>query len=141
MTRRGRGLSLVELVISIALLGILAVPTGMLLRELLVLIMNANDTVAAVSVARYEMERLDAIDDFYAADFNLGTTAIPNYQGTPYTLTRTLTCALQWNNGCTNTGLGRPGSKRIVVVVTRPGNPTPFATLQSLRTKNVSYGL
>lgn len=141
MTRRG--LTLVELVITIALAAIIGIPAGVILSEHLRGALRARDYTVAMNLARYEMEQLDSFNDFFHADLALptdpATTTFVNYQGYPYTLQRTVTCLL---GDCTDTDptTGTQGVKQITIVVTKTTAGDLLATLVTYRTKHVSFG-
>ena len=131
---RPAGVTLIELVVTISLAAILAIPVGLLLSEHLTGALRARDATVATHLARYEMELLDSQNDF----FTLASVAPqPNYQGYPYTLTRAVTCLL---GDCTSTATTSQGVKRIEVTVTKTGSSDPLATLVTYRTKHVSFG-
>lgn len=141
-----RGLTLVELVITISLAAILGVPVGFILSEHLRAALQARDASVAMSLARQEVERLDSFNDFFHADLALptdpATTTFVNYQGYPYTLQRTVSCLL---GNCTNTGTGSQGVKRVTISVYKSSSPSPppdtlAATLITYRTKHVYFG-
>ncbi len=150
-----RGLTLVELVITISLTAILAIPVGILLSEYFTGAVHARDATIAMDLARYELERLDGLNDFFVdhspanSDLKVNcpsgsavTQAFPNYQtypsvSWPYTLTRVVDCFL---GNCCTTGTANPGIKRVRVTVTKSGSIDPLATLTTYRTKNVLFG-
>jgi hypothetical protein len=87
-----------------------------------------------MQLARYEMEQLDSLNDFFAL---VSALPIPNYQGYSYTLTRTVSCQ---TGDCTSTGIGNQGVKRIEITVTKSDSTDPLARLISYRTKCVCFG-
>ncbi len=129
-----RGLTLIELVITISLAAILGIPVGILLSEHLTGALRARDDVVAMSLARAEMERLDSLDDFFAVA-SQAPVAVPGFDA--YTLTVTVRC--QFGN-CTNTSTGSQGVKQITILVTKTGSADRLATLVSYRTKHVFFG-
>ena len=131
------GVTLVELVLTIGLAGILGIPTGLLLGEHLNVSLRTRDSNLATQLARYEMERLDSLNNFFASDLAVGTTVLPTYQGYPYTLTRTVSCQV---GNCTSTSTTSQGVKRIQIAVTKPGSTEPLANLISYRAKCVCFG-
>lgn len=134
-----RGLTLIELVLTIALAGILAVPTGLLLTEHLREAMSSRDSTFALQLARAEVERLESFNNFFKSpELNIGSTLMPNYQGYPYDVTRAVTCQV---GNCVSAALNSQGVKRIDIVVTQAGSLQPQARLISYRTKHVSFGL
>ena len=153
-----RGLTLVELVITISLAAIIGVPTGILGSERLSGALRARDYTVAMSLARAEMERLDSLVDgadsdtafFCTTNLALGTsgpTPITNYE--QYLLTRivscqtpTSSCQCRCSGQC---GTGSPTTarndiKRIEVQVTKSGSTDRLATLVTYRTKYVLFG-
>jgi len=129
-----RGLTLVELVITIALAAILGVPVGFILSEHLRGALRARDYAVAMSLDRQEMERLDSLNNF----FSVSTQAAAPVAGfSAYTRAVTVTCLL---GDCTNTNTNSQGVKKITVVVTKTGPGDVLATLVSYRTKHVAFG-
>ena len=133
------GVTLVELVLAIGLAGILGIPTGLLLGEHLNASLRTRDSNLATQLARYEMERLDSLNNFFATpDLTVGPPiVIPNYQGYAYTLTRTVTCQV---GNCTSTSTTSQGIKRIQIAVTKSDSTEPLANLISYRAKCVCFG-
>lgn len=131
------GVTLVELVVSLSLIGLLGLPTGRLIVEYLGQGVGVQDTFAAMQWARHEMERLDSLDDFFAPDLAIGAVVMPEYQGSPYTLTRTVTCA---TGDCVDPAQGSEGVKRIDIRASRGETSPTLAELTSYRTKHVDYG-
>lgn len=133
-----RGLTLIELVLTLGLLGILGIPSGIILSEHLLGALSSQDTHRALQLARSEMEQLDAFNNFFAPALALGTTVIPNYSGAPYTLTRVVSCEA---GNCSNTALASQGIKRIRVTVAPISDPSRIlAQMISYRTKHVQFG-
>ena len=150
------GMTLVELVITIATAAIIGIPTGLLISEHLQQSILLRDSNLGAQLARYELERLDGLNNFFAADLATNAaspstpvvTVIPlnpppatylmSPQSYPYTITRAVSCQI---GDCT---AGSPstlqGVKRIVVTVTKSGSATPLIRLVTYRTKYVSFG-
>ena len=132
-----RGITLVELVVTIALSAILAVPLGRLLSQYFNGALEARDATTAMGLARGEMERLDGLNNFFDAGLNVGTrpATVTGFSG--YALTIVVTCAF---GDCTVSAA--QGVKRVEVTVTRPAVPAaPLARLVTYRTKNVFFGV
>jgi prepilin-type N-terminal cleavage/methylation domain-containing protein len=129
-----RGLTLVELVITIALAAILGVPVGFILSEHLRGALSARDAAVAMSLARQEMERLDSLNDFFVIS-SQAAAPVPGFAA--YTRAVAVTCLL---GNCTNPGTGSQGVKQITIVVTKTGPGDTLATLVSYRTKHVFFG-
>ena len=142
--RTPRGLTLIELVITISLAGILGIPVGILLSEHLNAALRARDATVATNLARYEIERLDSLNDFCHADLTInspGGTTINPYLGYPYALTRIVWC--QTGNCASNCGApanANNGVKRIEIRVTKSGSSTILASLVTYRTQYVLFG-
>ena len=139
------GLTLVELVIAISLAVIISIPVALLLSEHLSGALRARDAMVAMNLARYEMERLDSLNDFCHVDLTVnspGGLSIPSYQSYPYTLTRTVWCQA---NDCSSNCATIPtnaknGIKRIEILVTKDGSTARLAFLVTYRTKFVLFG-
>jgi len=153
-----RGLTLVELVITISLAGIIGVPAGIILSRQLDSALRARDASVAMSLARQEMERLDSLVDgsdpdtafFCTTDLTLGTSGPTPIAGYPrYSLTRIVSCQTPSSScacscsGACGTGLptnARNDVKRIEVWITRSGSSEVLASLVTYRTKYVLFG-
>ena len=143
-------LTLVELIITISLTAILAIPIGILLSEHLGGALRARDASVAMSLARREMERLDSLNNFCVSpDFDLTPpSGVPAPSPDPaYAVTRIVTCQAQASGGsaCTSACVAIPGNtdnaiKRIEIVVTKSGSTDRLASLVSYRTKYVLFG-
>ena len=139
-----RGLTLIELVITISLAAIIGIPVGLLLSEHLNGALRARDAIVAMNLARYEMERLDSLNDFCHVDLNMNSpagTPLNSYQGYPYTLTRIVWC--QTGNCASNCGSpsnANNGVKRIEIRMTKSGSTGVLASLVSYRTEFVLFG-
>ena len=129
-----RGLTLVELVITIALAAILGVPVGFILSEHLRGALRARDYAVAIQLARAEMEELDSWDDFFAIN-SQPAAPVPGFGA--YTREVNVTCPM---GNCTNTSTGNQGVKQITIVVTKTGSGETLATLVNYRTKHVFFG-
>ncbi len=139
------GLTLVELVITITLAVIISISVGLLLSQHLTSALRARDCTIAMNLARYEMERLDSLNDFCHVDLTVnspGGLSIPSYQSYPYTLTRTVWCqANDCSSNCTTTPTNaKNGMKRIEILVTKNASTDRLAFLVTYRTKFVLFG-
>jgi len=129
-----RGMTLVELVLTIALAAIVGVPTGILVSEQLRGVLTARDQVVAMGLARAELERLESLNDFFAITTQ-APAAVPGFAA--YTRAVTVTCEA---GNCTNTNFDSQGIKQIDVTVTKTGIAGSLASLTTYRAKHVSYG-
>jgi prepilin-type N-terminal cleavage/methylation domain-containing protein len=141
-----RGLTLIELVVTISLAGIIGIPVGILLSEHISGSLRARDYTVAMSLARREMETLDSFNNFCHASLNIipGGTLFDPYQGTSYALRRTVVCQAGGSN-CTSACDPTPATtdnavKRIMIVVTKSGLTEPLASVVTYRTKYVRFG-
>ena len=143
MNRRS-GLTLVELIITISLAAIISVPVGILLSEQLQSALRARDATVAVNLARYELERLDSLNNVCHADLTVNSpagTTITAYQGYPYNLTRIVWCHTgNCASNCASPSNANNGIKRIEIRVTKSDAATPSATVTTYRAKFVLWG-
>ena len=128
------GVSLVEMVITIAVATIISVPVGMLLMEHLNGAVRARDQEIAMHLARYELERLDALNN-YATLASVPAYSLPGYAA--YTITTTVSC--QTGGSTCNNG-GAESLKRIQVDVRKTGETNPLASLVTYRAEDVLFG-
>ena len=149
MSARRTGLTLIELVVTTSLAAILGIPIGILLSEHLVAALRARDYTVAMSLARREMERLEAINDFCATpDWDLtGPGGVPAPSVNPaYEVTRIVACQVEGSPGaCASSCVATPGNtdnaiKRLEMVVRRVGSSDVLASTVSYRTKYVRFG-
>ncbi len=134
---KNRGLTLVEVIITITIAAIVSSPIGIILGRQLDSAMRARDVNVATVLARQELERLDSLNNFFVTpDLDVGTrsAAVPGY---PYTRTITVTC-LEGN--CASAATSSQGVKQITMVVTKTGVASTLARLIAYRTKHVSFG-
>ena len=138
MTSR-RALTLVEVILTIVLASILGIPTGLLIAEHLNIGIRSRDSVLATQLARNEMERLDAPNDFFASTLTPGSPVIiTNYQGFPYTMTRSVVCLA---GDCASAVTSTFGVKQVTVTITKPDTGATLARLITYRTKHVAFGM
>ncbi len=140
-----RAVTLVELIITIA---IAAIPAALLLTQTMGASVQSRNTMAALSLARAELERLDALNAFFNTVLNVTcatptsvgtplTTTMPNYGGSPYDVIRIVSCQ---TGNCCNVATNSQGVKRIVVTVRRNGTTATVCRLITYRTKHVNLG-
>ena len=149
-----RGLTLIELVITITLAAILGIPVGILLSEHLTGALRARDDAVGMSLARAEMDRLDSLDSatgldnangFCHPNLNLTSLTPPPivgyWAGFPYDLTRIVQCQTgDCTSNCASPSNARNGIKRIEIRVTKTNSGEQVASLVSYRTKYVRFG-
>lgn len=150
MTRRG--LTLIELILTLGLSAILAIPVGLMLSEQLNGALRARSSAVAMSLARYELERLDSLNDFCHADLTITSPTGVLLAGAPfssypsYEVWRIVSCQAQASaTACTSACVASPGAtdnaiKRVEVIATRSGTTDRVASLSTYRSKYVTFG-
>ena len=124
------GFTLIELIMTIVIIGIVALPLSLLLVRHIESTFRSSDSVMALNLARFEMERVSLMS--YS---NVVTAALPNYQGYNYNVARTVTEVI------TSPPFG-PARKTIRVDVRKTGSSAVLVSLVTYRAKNnVGYGL
>jgi prepilin-type N-terminal cleavage/methylation domain-containing protein len=125
--KKQKGFTLVELVMTIVVVGIISIPLAILVREHLRSTVQSNNYAMAMNLARFEMERVKNMSyaSVVAANFT-------NYQGYNFDVTRTVTFVQ-------GTAVTAESLKRVVVTVTQGG--VTLATLMTYIPRNVTYGL
>ena len=141
-----RGLTLVELIITISLAAIIGVPTGILLSEHLTGALRSRDYTVAMNLARADLEQLDSFFNNFCSLSSAGPAPVSGYPA--YILERVVSCQTtgsSCNCSCSGGCGGAPSSarndiKRIEVRVTKSGSTDRLATLVTYRTKYVLFG-
>lgn len=123
------GLTLVELIMTIVVVGIVAVPISLFISRNTESVFYCEDLTIALNLAKFEMERVNNLT--YA---NIISDSFPNYQGYNYNVTRSVTYVQ--GSGATPESL-----KKITVSVTKTGSASVLVSLVTYIAKNVSYGL
>lgn len=124
-----KGFSLVELIMTIVVISIVAIPVSLLLTEHIRSVVYSQDITVALNLARMEMEKVNNLS--YAS---ISSASYANYSGYAYDVTRTVTYA-QGNAGSAES------LKKIIVEVKKAGSATVITTLTTYLAKNVSFGL
>ena len=129
MRYENRGFSLIELIMTIVIVGIVSIPLGLLLSRHYESIFISEDYHNAMNLARFEMERVRNMS--YA---NIITASFSNYQGANYDVVRTVTFVQ-------GTALTAESLKRVLVQVRKSGTLTIIFSSNTFIARNVSYGL
>ena len=124
-----KSFTLIELLMTIVVVAIIAIPLALLVGEHLNSILRSEEYTMAVDLARFEMENVKNLN--YA---NIITGSFPNYQGYSFDVTRTVSFAQ--GNGASAESL-----KLVQVDVSRAGSVTILFTLETYIAQNVIYGL
>jgi len=123
------GFSLIELIITIVVLGLVFVPLGITVARYVDGAFYSDDLGTAKELARMEMEKVN--NTAYAS---ILTSSSSNYEGYPFDMTRTVTYA-QGDAGTTES------LKKIVVDIKKSGSSTVLVSLVTYIAKNVSCGI
>ncbi len=126
-----KGVTLIELVITIVVVSIIAIPIGRVIGQQVIAIVDSRDYVIAQNLLRFEMEKARNLS--YS---NIITQNLTNYEGYPYDVNRTVSYEL-----------GSAGSaesvKRVEVKVYLAGadqsSTGPLASAVTYIAKNVSF--
>lgn len=127
--RRQTGFSLIELVLTVVVTAIVALPLSLTVQANVQGAYQAQDQMFAQQLGRREMERVNKMP--YAG---MVTASFPNYQGYPYDVTRTVTF-LQGNAGSAES------LKQITVDVRKAGSPAILASFVTYFARNIAYGI
>lgn len=126
--RAKTGFTLIELVMTMVVIGIVSVPLSYLITSHLEGVFLLEDDTMAQNLARFELEK---VNNMAYANINAGTVTVSNYQGYAYDVTRTVSFV--------------PGSaeslKKIQVDVQESGSAKVNATLTMYLAKGVDHGI
>ena len=126
---RLKGFSLIELVMTIVVVSIAAIPLSLLLSQHVESTFVSEDYTMGLHLARFEMEKVRNMS--YA---NIVSATLSNYQGYNFNVARTV--AYAQGNAASAESL-----KQVKVDVTKTGSATVLVSLTTYVTKNVLYGL
>lgn len=123
-----RGFTLVELLMTIVVVGIISIPLSLSLSQHIRSTSVSQENSTAINLGRLQMEEVNNIP---GASILIGTTNI-NYTGYPYDITRTVTYVQQ----------APPESlKRITVEVRKSGSAAILVSFVTYIAANVLYGI
>ena len=123
------GVTLVELIMTIVVVGIISIPLALLLKQHVQSAFQSQDYSSAVNLARFEMERVKKM-----SYNNIVTASFSNYQGYAYDVIRTVSYA-QGN------AASAESMKQVQVDVRKTGSATNLVSLSTYITRNVLYGI
>lgn len=124
-----RGVTLIELIMTMVVLGIVAVPLTLMMYEHVEGVFWSADHQMAAQLGRLEMERQNNID--YDS---LLTMSQSNYQGYDFDVDTTVSYV--YGNGSSAESL-----KSVRVEVTKHGSSDVLANFITYRVKNVQFGV
>ena len=128
--RKNKSFTLIELVMTIVVVGILALPISVTLSQHVQSVFDSQNYTVALDLARFKMEEF--INTAYAG-ITVGTT-VSNYSGYPfYAVTSVVTLV-------TETLPGTETYKIISISVAKTGSLTPLITLKTY-IANATWGL
>jgi type II secretory pathway pseudopilin PulG len=127
LCRKRKGFILIELIMTIVVVGLIAFPLSLSLTEQVQGVRQSGDYTAALNLARFEMEKVNNLnyDSIIGADFS-------NYQGYTYDISRAVTVLYTQGN---------EELKQITVDVKKAGSATVLVSLVTYIAKNITYGL
>jgi len=124
---RSRAFTLIELIMTIVVVGIVAIPISITLSKHVQSVFQSQDLTTAENLARFDLEQMN--NTVYAS---IVSVTIPNYQGYSYDLIRTVSFV----NG---TAVSAESTKKITVQVVKSGSAQVLAKLVTYISKNVRY--
>jgi prepilin-type N-terminal cleavage/methylation domain-containing protein len=124
-----KGFSLIELIMTIVVVSIVAIPLSLLISQHVESAIQSEDYAMAVNLARFEMEKVNNMNYTSIVD-----ASFSNYQGYNYDVTRTVTYAQ--GNGSSTESL-----KQIEVTVRKSATGSDMVRLVTYIAKNVNYGI
>ena len=125
------GFTLIELIMTMIVIGIVSVPLSFLITSHLEGVFLLEDDTIAPNLALFELEK---VNNMAYATINAGTINISNYQGYAYDVTRTVSF-VQGNAGSAES------LKQIRVEVREGGETKVNAGLTMYLAKGVDYGI
>src|SRR3989338_1842788 len=128
--QKSRGFTLIELIMTLVVVGIIAVPLSLLLMRHVQSTFQSNDYTMATGLGRYEMEKVKKMP---YANITIGTTTVNNYLGYNYTVDRIVALVPG--------GTPPETMKQVTITVKRSGSPTVLVSFVTYIAQNVLYGL
>ena len=126
-----QGFTLIELIMTIVVVSICAIPLSLLVSQHITSVFQSEDYTMAINLGRFEMEKVNNMS--YA---NIVSGSFSNYQGYSYDITRTVSYAPGGGSGATAESL-----KKVQVDVKKAGSAIVIVSFVTYIAKNVLYGL
>ncbi|MFH1190688.1 MAG: type II secretion system protein [Candidatus Omnitrophota bacterium] len=127
--RKNKSFTLVELIMTIVVVGIVALPISVILTKHVQSVFVSQDYTCALNLARLEMEKV--LNTPYGS---ISSASFSNYQGYAYDLT----CSVSYLLGAAPPALGL---KQIIISVTKAQSAQVLVTLKTYVVSNVTWGL
>ncbi len=124
LCRKKKGFTLVELIMTIVVVGLIAIPLAFSLTAQVQGTVSSGAYTTALNLARFEMEKVNNL-----AYASISSANFSNYQGYTYDLARIVSEQTS----------GSEGLKTITVSVTKTGSVIVLASLTIYIVKNVTY--
>lgn len=126
LRRNKNGFTLIELIMTMIVVGIIAVPISLLISRHIESVFESQDYMLARNLARLEMERVN--------NTGYGSIFDDSFSDYGYDITRTVSF-VQGSGGSAES------LKKISVAVTKAGSSKILAGLVTYLAKNISYGI
>ena len=124
--RKKSAVTLIELIMTIVVVGIVALPLSVTLSKHVQSVFVSQDYTLALDLARFEMEKV-----LNTAYVSISSVTTNNYQGYTYDVATTVA----------ETVSGAQAYKLVSISVTKSGSATVLVTLKNYIVKNVTWGL
>ena len=125
--RKLRGFTLIELIMTIVVVGIVAIPISITLSKQVQSVFQSQDITMAINLARFDLAQMN--NTTYTS---IASTSISGYQGYGYNLTRTVS----YVNG---TSSSTESTKKITVQIAKSGSATVLVELNTYISRNIRY--
>ena len=122
-----KSFTLIELIMTIVIVGIVAIPISLTLARNITSSSQSSDMSMAIMLGRLEMETAGNIS--YAA---LSSASFPNYKGYNFDVTR----VVSFTHGA---AASAESTKQVLVQVKKAGSAVVLAEFNTYITKNVAY--
>lgn len=128
-----RAYTLIEIIISIVILGIVIIPIAAGYQQITIGVIKSSDLSKAVRLSELEFSIINTIPYNHATLAGGYNNLTANYQNSGYDLRRQVT--YEAGSDVTTQSL-----KGITVTIYKGGSTTPIISTKTLRAKNVTYG-
>jgi prepilin-type N-terminal cleavage/methylation domain-containing protein len=126
--RKLKGFTLIELIMTIVVVGIVALPISVTLARHVQSVFESQDMTIATNLARFDLELMNNTD--YTS---IASASFTGYQGYDYDLTRTV---VSYVNGW---WFSTESTKKITVQVNKSGSAAVLVKLVTYISRNIRY--